>query len=103
MARIVWSPQASDHLESISRHIESYSPFYARQVVRRVLAAPRLLRKFPEWGAVVPEFSDPVIREIHVYSYRIVYRLLERSTVVRIAGVVHAARLLTEEMLDPER
>ncbi len=46
-----------------------------------------------ERGRVVPELSDPAIREVFVGSYRLVYRILAHR--VEILALVHGARDLT--------
>ncbi|WP_235269765.1 type II toxin-antitoxin system RelE/ParE family toxin [Geoalkalibacter subterraneus] len=56
--RIVWSPQALSDVEGIAEYIEQDSPFYARTVVARIVAATRNLVQFPMTGRVVPEMMD---------------------------------------------
>lgn len=41
-------------------------------------------------GRVAPEFGDENIREVFVYSYRIIYRVDDET--VTIAAVVHGKR-----------
>ena len=60
--------------------------------MRRVVNLTRSLARFPRPGRVVPEFGDDQIRELLAYSYRIIYRVLERE--VLIVAVVHGKRLL---------
>ena len=43
-------------------------------------------------GRIVPELNDPDIREIFVYSYRLIYQI-EDGTIVFVA-VVYGKRLL---------
>jgi plasmid stabilization system protein ParE len=44
--RVVWSPQALADVEAIAEYIEKDSPFYARAVVAKVVAAvPTSFRK----------------------------------------------------------
>jgi len=43
-------------------------------------------------GRKVPEFNDETIREIFVYSYRLIYKLNEEE--ILFAAVVHGKRLL---------
>src|SRR5262245_27054275 len=69
------------------------SAVYADLVVRRIVAAVERLRTFPESGRIVPERGDPVIREVIVRPYRVVYRLLPGT--VQIITVFHASRLLS--------
>lgn len=46
----------------------------------------------PQLGRMVPEFQDPLIREIIVRSYRVVYRLNHAETSVEIIRFWHSAR-----------
>ncbi|HEY2115527.1 MAG TPA: type II toxin-antitoxin system RelE/ParE family toxin [Candidatus Angelobacter sp.] len=43
-------------------------------------------------GREVPEFQDPELRELLVYSYRIIYRV--GTDEVLIASVIHGKRSL---------
>lgn len=90
--RVVWSPQALADVEAIAEYIEKDSPFYARTVVAKVVAATRHLGQYPLSGRVVPEKRDPAFREVFAFSYRIIYRVEEG--VVTIVAVVHGKRLL---------
>jgi plasmid stabilization system protein ParE len=45
------------------------------------------LANFPRAGRKVPEFDDENIRELIVYSYRIIYRLQEETIVT--AAIIH--------------
>jgi toxin ParE1/3/4 len=52
----------------------------------------RVLARFPQAGRKVPEFDDESIRELVVYSYRIIYRLQEEEA--QIVAVIHGKRVL---------
>jgi plasmid stabilization system protein ParE len=52
----------------------------------------KILGRFPQAGRKVPEFDDENIRELVVYSYRIIYRLQENE--VLIVAVIHGKRVL---------
>jgi len=65
---------------------------YAKAVVRKILASTRTLEHFPLAGRKVPEFDDESIRELFVYSYRIIYAVEEAQ--VTIAAVIHGKRML---------
>lgn len=52
-----------------------------------------MLAKFPRAGRKVPEFDDENVRELVVYSYRLIYRLQDDEVV--IAAVIHGRRTLT--------
>ncbi len=92
MARIIWSPNASDDLESICEYIAIDSKYYARLFAKRVIKAIERLIVFPESGRIVPEYNLRNIREIIYQNYRIVYRV--KSETVEIVTIVHGARLL---------
>ena len=94
MAEVVWSPQSIQDLESIGSFIAHDSPDYAVLTVQRLIAAVDRLASFPSSGRVVPEFADPVVREVLWRNYRIVYRLT--GSEVEIVTVFHGALPLGE-------
>ena len=101
--RVTWSPEALDDVEAIAEYIERDSPIYARAVVQKILATTRKLQRFPRAGRIVPELGDDAIRELLVYSYRVIYRVRER--VVLVAAVTHGRRELdpfVERLTDDE-
>jgi toxin ParE1/3/4 len=75
--RVVWSPRALADVEAIAAYIASDSITYAKAVVRKILASTRTLEHFPRAGRKVPEFDNETIRELFVYSYRIIYAVEE--------------------------
>ena len=89
---VKWSPEATEDLESIAEYIARDSEFYARAVITEILAVSRTICEFPLIGHVVPEIGDERIRERFVYSYRMVYRIEPRRTL--IVAVIHGKRLL---------
>lgn len=94
MVKVIWSPKAVRQVDQIAEYIAQDSPYHARRVATLIVNATRRLAVFPESGAVVPEFCDPNLREIHVFSYRIIYCFLADDQEVHILGVVHASRHL---------
>jgi plasmid stabilization system protein ParE len=81
-------------LEAIRDYIAADSPRYAALVIERIISAVERLTSFPESGRIVPERSDPAIREVIVAPYRVVYRL--QPGLVEIATVFRASRMLPE-------
>lgn len=63
-----------------------------RQLYQSFLKRPKYLEDFNRFGRVVPELNDATIREIFVYSYRLIYSISEES--VLFIAVVHGKRLL---------
>lgn len=95
--RVVWSTAAIDDLESIAQYISADSSVYATAVVSAVLKTKQTFSQFPFAGRIVPELSDDNIRELFVYSYRVIYRI--EGSLVTIAAIVHGRRLLADEDL----
>ena len=75
MSRIIWSPQAEQDLRSIRSFIARDSKQYAKRIVDRIKRAVTGCRRFPEAAAIVPVFGDPLVREIFVATYRVIYRV----------------------------
>ena len=98
MAEIRWTPQAADDLEAIADFISEDSTHYAGLFVIDVLNAVQRLKNFPQSGRIVPESNDPIIREIILGNYRIVYRV--KPDLVEILTVYHGARLLDPSTLE---
>lgn len=92
MAEIRWAPQAADDLEAITEFIAADSPSYAQLFAIDVLTAVERLMDFPESGRMVPEVGNPVIREILLGNYRIIYRI--HHPAVEILSIYHAGRRL---------
>jgi len=88
--RLGWSQRALTDLEGIAEYIATDSPTYAANVVKKILNQVRLLAQFPRAGRIVPEFDDENVRELIVYSYRVIYRLQENEIVV--AAIIHGKR-----------
>jgi addiction module RelE/StbE family toxin len=90
--KLKWSEEALEDIESIATYIEKDSPFYAKSVVSKFFEKADILKDFSELGRIVPELNDISIREIFIYSYRLVYKITD-DTVLFVA-VVHGKRLL---------
>jgi plasmid stabilization system protein ParE len=93
---VVWSPRAVEDTEAIALYIAADSTSYAAAVVRKIVDTTRRLSSFPFAGRIVPEFGEENIREKLVYSYRIIYRIQDKT--ITIAAVIHGKRLLELEM-----
>lgn len=90
--KLEWSEEALEDIESIATYIEKDSPFYAKSIVSTIFEKAEILKDFSELGRVVPETNNSNIREIFIYSYRLIYQINE-DTVLFVA-VVHGKRLL---------
>ena len=88
--RIAWSARAVEDVDAIASFIARDSATYAATVVRRIRGITRRLAIHPHSGRVVPELGVDSLREVLVYSYRVLY--LVQDDTVTIIAVVHARR-----------
>ena len=98
MTVIRWSRKAVRQVEKIGEHIEIDSPWQAERIVNLLLSAPEKLRWSPRKGRIVPEFNDPNLREVSVFSWRLIYRLVGEET-LEVAAVIHGRRVLKRSLL----
>ncbi len=71
--KIEWSREALEDIESIATYIEKDSPIYAKSAFSKIFEKAEILQEFSELGRIAPELNDSTIREIFVYSYRIIF------------------------------
>ena len=91
MRVILWTPRARADLAAIRAFVDQDSPRCAAIVVSRLIAATDRLASFPESGRAVPEFENPLVREVVLRPYRIVYRLVGVDD-IHILTVHHASQ-----------
>jgi addiction module RelE/StbE family toxin len=96
--KLRWTTQAVEDLEAIRNFIANDSAAYADLAVARLLEAVERLEHFPRSGRIVPELSDPQLREIIESPYRIVYRV--RDETVEVLTVFRASRLMPSVLGD---
>jgi toxin ParE1/3/4 len=70
---VKWSVPARNDLKQIHDYIANDSKYYAQNVIQEIVAKTETLTEFPEIGRTVPEINDQNIRELIVYSYRLIY------------------------------
>ena len=87
---VKWSVPAKNDLKQIHDYIVKDSKYYAQNVVQEIIAKTETLTDFPEIGRVVPEISDQSIRELLVYSYRLVYEI--SASGIEILTIIHGRR-----------
>lgn len=89
MARkVIWADGAVADLDAAADYISKDSPAYAASFVLQSLEAARSLGDLPERGRVVPEFKREDIREIFVFSYRLI-QSMRRANVVGPSPIFH--------------
>ncbi len=87
---VKWSGPAKRDLKKIYDYIAEDSKYYARNVVQNIVDKSESIEQFPRAGRVVPEINDPNVREIFIYSYRLIYEIKPNS--VGILAIVHGKR-----------
>lgn len=99
MAEVVWTIKAVEQVEQIGSFIERDSPFQARRVVQLIVKETRKLRNHARIGKMIPEVQEDRYRELRVFSYRILYKILDEDRIA-IVGVVHGYRLFDPQWLE---
>ncbi len=87
---VKWSVPAKNDLKQIHDYIAKDSKYYAKNVVQEIVAKSETLTDFPEIGRAVPEISDQNIRELIVYSYRLIYEISKNE--IEILAIIHGRR-----------
>jgi plasmid stabilization system protein ParE len=97
--KVVWTEKASADILSIHEYIAAQSESYADSVYEQIRDRPLQCLAYPESGSVVREFGDSTIREVFVYSFRIIYKIT--SAEIRVLAVIHGSRFLDGGDLAP--
>lgn len=88
--RVIWTESAWADVQAAADYIEKDSRRYAMAFVREVRDAALSLKSMAARGRVVPEVSNPAVRELFVRNYRLIYLVAEND--VHIIAFVHGAR-----------
>ena len=99
MADVIWTIKAYEHVEEIGNYIAKDSPSQAQRVMQRIIKETRKLRDHIRVGKTILEVQEDNYREVRVFSYRILYKILNEDRVV-ILGVVHGQRLFDSDWLE---
>jgi len=95
---VIWSEPAKADLRSIHDFIAHDSRHYAKTVTQDIVEKTDVLNELPRIGRKVPELGQEDIREISLYSYRILYEIKEQD--VFVLGVIHKRRDLQPKMIE---
>jgi len=72
---VKWTAHATTQLRHIHDYIAQDSPIYAKRVSDALVRKTFLLDELPLMGKKVPELDDEAVRELSLYSYRILYEI----------------------------
>ena len=90
---VKWSGPVRQDLRHIHDFIALDSNHYAKKVVEEILDKSVTLKDSPLRGRIVPEVENDNIREVFVYSYRLIYAI--RGDFVYVLAVIHGKRDMT--------
>lgn len=94
---VIWSQPARADLKHIHDFIAEDSKHYARKVAQEIREKTNILEELPNTGKMVPEIGDPAIRELHIYSYRILYEVKGKDC--DVLAVIHKRQNFAPEDL----
>jgi len=95
---VVWTLPAKNDLRQIYNSIAYDSKIYAKRVTQNIADKPDVLDGLPLIGKIVPELNDETIRELSIYTYRIIYRV--KTDDVFILAVTHKRQDLQPEDIE---
>lgn len=83
-----WTRHAKRQLRHIHDYIAQDSPIYARRVGEALVKKTIALDELPRKGRMVPELNDDAVRELGLYSYRILYEI-KSEHLIEVLAVIH--------------
>jgi plasmid stabilization system protein ParE len=93
VVQIEITPKAKKDIAGIYEYILLDSYQNAELVAESIIKKIETLKRQPDFGKIVKEFNNPLIRELKLFKYRIIYRL-KNPQLVEIITIQHSARLL---------
>jgi toxin ParE1/3/4 len=97
---VKWTDEALENLWKIEQYIGRNSPENAESFVNYLIEQGKTIALNPHMGRMVPEISNPEIRELIVKKYRIVYRVHGKE--IKILTVFEGHKLIRIEELEAE-
>ena len=73
--KVIWSKESLDRLIEIEEFIAEDNSEKAAEFTDFIVSKSFPVEENPRIGRMVPEFSDPDIRELIIKCYRLVYRI----------------------------
>ena len=90
--KVILTPQSLDDLREIVSFIAQQNSERARSFGHELIDRALTLAEMPERERVVPEISEPGVREIVHRQYRIIYEIFPEQNAVYILRFWHGAR-----------
>lgn len=91
---VIWTQEALERLEDIQYYlaIEEKAPVAAKQMIGRLIARIPQISDMPLSGRIVPDYSDPKVREQLETPYRMIYLITDSA--IYVLSVMHQRQLL---------
>jgi toxin ParE1/3/4 len=77
-------------VDEVLTYVAADSPAAAERLLIRILDSADSLSELTERGRIVPEFTDPRVRELIITPYRLIYEY-DKSN-VSILALIHSAQ-----------
>lgn len=95
---VKWTDHAKSQLNHIHDYIAQDSPLYARRVSEDLVKKTIGLDELPRKNRKVPELNDDAVRELSLYSYRILYEI-KSDNLIEVLAVIHKRQHLEAEKI----
>ena len=95
---VIWSEPAKADLRSIHDFIALDSKYYAKKVTQDIREKADILSRLPNMGKKVTEVGEDNIKELSLYSYRIIYEI-KTEELIEVLAVIHKRQDFTADDL----
>jgi len=85
---VKWTRHAKRQLRHIHDYIAQDSSLYARRVSEALVKKTIGLDELPRKGHKVPELNEDAVRELGLYSYRVLYEI-KSDDLIEVLAVIH--------------
>jgi len=99
---VKWTAHAKAQVRHIHDYIAQDSELYARRVSEDLIKKTIGLDELPCKGRKVPELNLDAVRELSLYSYRILYEI-KSDKLIEVLAVIHKRQHLEAEEIPREQ
>ncbi len=97
-----WTAHAKAQVRHIHDYIAQDSPLYAQRVSEELVKKTIGLDELPRKGKKVPELNVDAVRELGLYSYRILHEI-KSDDLIEVLAVIHKRQHLEAEDIPREQ
>jgi plasmid stabilization system protein ParE len=94
--KLIWSINAVNRLNSITKKMVLYNPDKTSKFVDEVFIRVDGLKLFPEKGRNIPQIENSNIRELIYKDHRIVYYINKKESTIPILTILHTSQNFPE-------